>query len=353
MSGQQTRQWVLQNPAKADPVYEGPDSTFSLQTTTLPAPGPDQALVKTLYLSNDPAQRGWIQKDMDPERLYVAPVAKGEVMRSYAIAQVVSSNIDSLKKDQLVMGSLGWAEYALVKAGEVRPIQPDESAGIRATHFIGSLGGPGLTAYNGLIDVARATKDDAVVVSGAAGATGSMVVQIAKHLVGCKRIIGIAGGEKKCRWVESLGADICVDYKSPSFEADLKKATEGFVEVYFDNVGGSILDLMLTRIKPFGRIAACGAVATYNSMGQGAGLQNWFEIIINRLEVKGFIVTDAVVSGKAAGWLKEMIQGVKDGKIKVGEETETVVKTKFEDVPKTWSLLFKGGNTGKLVTELV
>jgi NADPH-dependent curcumin reductase CurA len=276
MSGQQTRQWILSNPPSADPVLEGSDSTFSLETTSLSAPGTGQALVKTIYLSNDPAQRGWIQKDMDPERLYTAPVKKGEVMHAFAVAEVVESNADNLKKGQLVMGSFGWTEYAIVNAKEVRPIQADDKAGIRPTHFLGALGGTGITAYYGLVDVVRAAKEDTVVVSGAAGATGSMVVQIAKHLVGCKRVIGIAGGEKKCKWVESLGADICIDYKSASFVEDLKKATEGYVEVYFDNVGGEILDLMLTRIKRFGRVAACGAVATYNSMGQGSGIQNWF-----------------------------------------------------------------------------
>lgn len=275
-------------------------------------------------------------------------------MRSYAIAQVLESNIPSLPPGQLVMGSLGWTSHALVSATDVRPIQADPTSGIRPTHFIGSLGGPGLTAYNGLIDVARATASDTVVVSGAAGATGSMVVQIAKHLIGCKRVIGIAGGAKKCKWVESLGADICVDYKAPSFREDLKKATEGFVDVYFDNVGGEILDLMLTRVKRFGRIAACGAVATYNSMGsEASGIKNWFEIIVNRIEVRGFIVTDAVESGKAGGWMAELVKGVKEGKIRVGEDTETVVKTRFEDVPRTWVMLFEGGNTGKLVTQLV
>ncbi|OAL48178.1 NAD(P)-binding protein [Pyrenochaeta sp. DS3sAY3a] len=351
MSGQKTRQWILANPPDSDPVLEGANSTFSLETKTLPALGADQALVKVLYFSNDPAQRGWIQKDMDPERLYTPPVEKGEVMRSFGIGEIVESNTDKLKKGQLVSGVFGWTEYAIVGPNEARPIQADEKAGIRPTHFIGALGGPGLTAYNGLIDIARASASDTVVVSGAAGATGSMVVQIAKHIVGCKRIIGIAGGAKKCRWVESLGADICVDYKSATFVQDLKKATDGFVEVYFDNVGGEILDLMLTRIKRFGRIAACGAVATYNSMGS-SGIKNWFEIIVNRIEVKGFIVTDAIESGKAGPWIQEMIQKVKEGKIQIGPETETVVPTKFEDVPKTWTLLFKGGNTGKLVTQL-
>jgi NADPH-dependent curcumin reductase CurA len=351
MSGQQTRQWILSNPPAADPVLEGPDSTFSLQNTTLPAPGADQALVKTLYFSNDPAQRGWIQKGIDPERLYVPPVKQGEVMRSFGIAEVIESNTDALKKGQLVTGSLGWTEYAVVGSKEVRVVQADESAGIRPTHHLGALGGTGLTAYYGIVDIAQATKDDIVVVSGAAGATGSMVVQIAKHLIGCKKVIGIAGGENKCKWVESLGADVCVDYKSASFEQDLKKATEGFVQVYFDNVGGEILDLMLTRMAKHGRVAACGAVATYNSMGEG-GVKNWFEIIANRIEIRGFIVIDAMESGKAPGIIGALIKGAKEGKIQMGKETETIVPTKFEDVPKTWTMLFKGGNTGKLVTEI-
>jgi NADPH-dependent curcumin reductase CurA len=194
MSGQQTRQWILSNPPAADPVLEGSDSTFSLQNTTLPTPGADQALVKTLYFSNDPAQRGWIQKGIDPERLYVPPVKQGEVMRSFGIAEVIESNTDALKKGQLVTGSLGWTEYAVVSSKEVRVVQADPSAGIRPTHHLGALGGTGLTAYYGIVDIARATKDDIVVVSGAAGATGSMVVQIAKHIIGCKKVIGIAGG---------------------------------------------------------------------------------------------------------------------------------------------------------------
>ncbi|CAA9963298.1 NADP-dependent oxidoreductase [Pyrenophora teres f. maculata] len=352
MAGQETRQWVLENPPRADPKLEGDDATFKLVKNTLPVPKEDEVLVKVKYFSNDPAMRGWIDPTIESERLYVDPVKKGDIMRAYAIGEIVTSSTEKLPKGQLVMGDFGWTEYTVQNVKAVRPIQADESAGIRPTHFIGSLGGPGITAYAGLIDTARATASDTVVVSGAAGATGSMVVQLAKHVVGCKRVIGIAGGPEKCKWVESLGADICVDYKSASFEKDLKAATEGFVEVYFDNVGGDILSLMLSRMKRFGRIAACGAVATYNSMAD-SGVKNWFEIISNRLEVKGFIVIDAITSGKAGPWIQEMIGAVKEGKIRVGEETETVVKTKFEDVPRTWMMLFEGGNRGKLVTEVV
>ncbi|KAL5115365.1 quinone oxidoreductase [Pleosporales sp. CAS-2024a] len=351
MSPQQTRQWVLQNPPQKDAVLSGPDATFSLQTIDLAAPSADQALVKVLYFSNDPAQRGWIQKNQDPARLYVPPVQVGEVMRSYGIGQVIESGSDTLKPGQLVMGALGWTEYAVVKVQDVRPIQADEASGIRATHFLGTLGVTGLTAYYGLLEIARATKDDIVVVSGAAGATGSVAVQLAKHVVGCKKVIGIAGGAAKCAWVQSLGADVCLDYKAPSFTQDVLDATPGFVHVYFDNVGGHILDLMLTRLAPHGRIAACGSVATYNAPGS-QGLKNWFEVITNRLEIKGFIVLDAMAAGKAPAWLAELAKAAKQGKIQMGEDTETVVPTKFDHVPKTWTMLFEGGNQGKLITAL-
>ena len=193
---------------------------------------------------------------------------------------------------------------------------------------------------------------DTVVVSGAAGATGSMVVQIAKHLLGCKKVIGIAGSDDKCKWVESLGADVCLNYKKSSFKEDLIKATDGYVEVYFDNVGGEILDLMLTRMKKGGRVAACGAITDYNK-SESSGLKNWFEVISNRIEIKGFIIYDFFASGKAADAVKELVTAAKDGKIKIGEENETVVDTKFDDVPKTWMSVFEGANTGKLVTKLV
>lgn len=348
---QQTRRWVLSNPPLAEPQYDGPNPTFALETVTLPSLSSNQILVKTLHLSNDPAQRGWIAPDVDPARLYVPPVKKGDVMRAFGICEVVESTAENLKPGQLVYATCGWAEYAVLGAGEVRPVQADEKAGIKATHFIGALGGPGLTAWYGLLDIARATKDDAIVVSGAAGAVGNMVVQIAKHVLGAKRVIGIAGGEKKCKWVESLGADVCVDYKAADFKEKLWEATEGFVEVYFDNVGGEVLELMLSRMKKHGRIAACGAVATYNNMSS-AGVKNWFEIISNRLEVKGFIVLDAASEGKTGPMLQKIIENIKAGKIKIGEDSETVVPTAFEDVPKTWNLLFTGGNTGKLVTEI-
>ncbi len=273
-------------------------------------------------------------------------------MRAFALAEVIDSKNPKFKKGDKVIANMGWAEYAVNDPQnlQLQPIQQLE--GVNVTHYLGAFGFTGLTAYYGIKEIARAGPGDTVVVSGAAGATGSMVVQIAKKILGCKRVIGMAGSDEKCRWVESLGADVCLNYKKPDFKQQLIEATEGFVEVYFDNVGGEILDLMLSRLKKHGRVAACGAVSNYNT-SRPTGLRNWSEIIANRLEIRGLIILDFVASGKAGEATAEMVKACKEGKITVDESMETVVETKFEDVPKTWMMLFEGGNTGKLVTKLV
>lgn len=269
-------------------------------------------------------------------------------MRSYVVSEVLASRSETLKVGQLVSGESSWSEYAVLDAAAVNPVNPEGP--VKATHFVGALGGPGLTAYYGLIDIAGAKAGETVLVSGAAGAVGSMVVQLAKHVVGA-RVIGIAGGEKKCRWVESLGADVCIDYKAADFEQQLIKATGGFVDVFFDNVGGRVLDLALKRIRRFGRVAACGAMAAYNAPAE-TKIANWYEIISNRIEVKGFIIIDAIMAGRVPAIIGKLVEAIQAGKITLGDEIETVVPTKFEDVPKTWNLLFTGECQGKLVTEL-
>lgn len=347
----QTRQWIVSNPPKTNVSLSGDNATFTLQTVDTPSVNDGQVLVKLLYLSNDPAQRGWIQDGVDAERLYVPPVRQGDVMRALGVGEVIQSKAENVKEGQLVSYMANWTDYRVLEAKEVTPIQEDKEVGIKATHFIGTLGMTGLTAYYGLTSVAKATKEDTVVVSGAAGSTGSMVVQIAKNIIGCKRVIGIAGGEKKCKWVESIGADVCIDYKAADFEEQLWKATEGYVEVYFDNVGGHILDLMLKRVKRYGRIAVCGSIATYNDP-ESTRLKNWFEVIANRIEIKGFIVLDAFLQGKGQEMMGAIRTAVKEKKIQIEKQEETIVPTKFEDIPKTWTMLFEGGNQGKLVTEL-
>ena len=344
-----TRQWILQSKPTDLPVLSGPDSTFKLISTQLPPLADNEVLIKILYLSNDPAQRGWIFKNIDAERYYTQPVAEGACMRSLGIGEVVDSRASSLPKGTLITGFTGWAEHAILDAKECTPIH--ELPGVAISHFLGALGITGLTAYFGLKEIARAGPEDTVVVSGAAGGSGSMVVQIAKKLLECKRVIGIAGSDEKCRWVESLGADVCLNYKKENFKEELVNATKDYVEVYFDNVGGEILDLVIRRMAKYGRVAACGAISSYNQ-SEPDGIKTYYDIISMRLEIKGFIVLDFLEQGKGPAARQELIEAVQAGKITIGEQNETVVSTDFKHVPETWMKLFDGANTGKLLTKL-
>jgi NADPH-dependent curcumin reductase CurA len=347
-SPKSTRQWLLAEKPTDLPVLDGPSPTFKLESKDLPPLQDDQVLVKTLYLSNDPAQRGWISKDIKPDRLYTDPVEVNTPMHARGICEVVESKSSSIKQGTKVLAAVGWSEFVVLDAKAVTPLA-DLPGGLNITHYLGALGGTGITAYYGLKVVAEARASDSVVVSGAAGATGSMVVQIAKKLIGCKRVVGIAGSDEKCKWVESLGADKCINYKSPSFKEDLITETDGFVDVYFDNVGGEILDLMFTRMARGGRIAACGAISSYNkSPSKQDGLKNWFDVITMRIQIRGFIVTDYL--HKRAEVLGIFRKAIEEGNLVIGADSEQVVPTKFEDIPKTWMKLFEGSNTGKLVT---
>jgi NADPH-dependent curcumin reductase CurA len=230
-----------------------------------------------------------------------------------------------------------------------------------------------VTAYQGIFDVLDCKPEHTVLASGAAGAVGSAAVQYAKHVVGAKRVVGIAGGPEKCKWVESLGADACVDYKDPNFAANLKEALQGYADRYFENVGGEVLNAAFRLIKRYGKIGICGMISgespcalptsrqtsrhtprpdplTPGYNGKVIPLPNFFEVISNRITIEGFLVLDVKdrygeIVQKIAGWIKE-------GKVKL-DEAETVVPTKIEDIPQTWQRLFRGENRGKLVTQLV
>jgi NADPH-dependent curcumin reductase CurA len=350
----QTRVWSLQiKPTSNVILSSDSNATFKLETKQLRQLKDGEILTQTLFLSNDPAQRGGIDASIPKERLYAPPVEVGQTMSARGILKVLSSTSSSFKEGDLVVGSSGWSEFNILSANYVQPVRTD-IPNVSPTQFLGALGMTGITAYVGLVNIVEAKKGETMVVSGAAGATGSMVVQIAKNILGLSKVVGIAGTDEKCAWVKSLGADECINYKKSDWKEKLIAATDGFVDVYFDNVGGEQLDLMLTRLKTFGRIAACGAVSDYNnSHDQKSGLKNWSEIIMQRLQIKGFIVMDHIKDGKAAKIVGELAQAAKEGKINVSEENEFVVDTKFEDVPKTWTLLFEGANRGKLVTKIV
>lgn len=346
-----TQQWLLNAHPDGLPTCSGSNPTFTKTETDVPALKTDQILVKTKYFSNDPIQRGWIDECKHESQSFFPPVHIGDVMRSWGIAEVVESQSDKFKKGDMVNGDVNWTEYAVLDAKAVQLCSP-LPGNAPVTHYLGAFGPTGYAAYVGLLDVTRATKDDIVIVSGAAGATGSMVVQVAKKILGCKRVIGIAGGQKKCDWVKMLGADECVDYKAGDFEQQLAKATPEHANVYFDNVAGDILDLVLTRMAQGGRVAACGAISQYNSKeGDGSDrLKNWDRIISMRLNIQGFVVIDHPQTMQEAQ--KVFSKALEEGKLDI-TEGEQVVETKFDDVPATWLKLFEGGNTGKLITKLV
>lgn len=327
-----------------------PEATFKLQTATLPALADGQILCKVKYFSNDTGLRNFIQSTVAPERFYVPTVQLGSPMRSGVIAEVLESASPKFKAGDLVLDfHLGtWSELVVLNAADSQALAP-LPGGLPLTHYLGAFGASGLAAYTGLYYAGEAKPEHTIVISAAAGATGNMAIQIAVHLLKAKRVIGIAGSDEKCAWVKNqLGAHECINYKSPTFEADLKAATPDEVDVYFDNVGGHVLDAMLTRVKRHGTIAVCGAVSSYNS-DEPMALKNWFELVSGRFTIRGFIMLDYM--DKVPAILGELIGAVADGRIKL-QDAETIVPARIEEQPEIWMRLFSGGNQGKLITEL-
>ncbi|GAA5859567.1 hypothetical protein JCM8547_006144 [Rhodosporidiobolus lusitaniae] len=337
-----TKSWIL----KQKPEDKVTDQTFALETKPIPDLKDGEVLVKVKYFSNDPAQRTWINKSGVKDRAYGPFPEEGDAMPSGILGEVIATKSSKFEKGALVSSFGGWSEYVVLSEQAVMPARRVE--GLPESAAISTLGLTSLTAYCGLHNVGQIKPEHTLVVSGAAGATGSAVVQIAKKIVGVKRVIGIAGGPKKCEWVKTLGADECLDYRSSSFEEDLAKATEGYVDVYFDNVGGSILNAMFPRMARFSRIIACGAISGYDS-NDVVDLRNIFELIAMRCTMQGFIVTDYASSFPEA--IDTLKKAIEEGKF-ITEGTEHKVEAAFEEVPKVWQLLFSGGNQGKLVTQL-
>lgn len=315
------------------------DDVWSVTTESVPEPGEGELLLRTLYVSLDPAMRGW----MNEGRSYIPPVEVGAVMRAAVVARVEVSRHDQFPIGALVSATSGVQEYAVSDGKDVLLLR---EGAVPAPAYLGTLGMPGLTAYFGLLDVGQLREGETLVVSGAAGATGSVVGQIA-GLKGC-RVIGIAGGPDKCRHVvEDLGFDVCVDYKSDTFAADLRAATPDRVDVYFDNVGGEVLDAVLLRLARGARVVVCGAISQYNADGQMRGPANYLQLLINRASMRGFVVFDyAQRYGEAltemAGWLAE-------GKL---VSREHVLTGSVRDFPAALRALFAGENTGKLVLKV-
>lgn len=279
-------------------------------------------------------------------------------MRAGVIAEVLESRDPSFRPGELVMDFYAgqWADLAVLSpaaTGTVQKLAP-LPGGLPPTHYLGAFGSTGLSAYLCLLEAGAGAGPGpgpgrTVVVSAAAGAVGSLAVQIALRMLGAGRVVGVAGTDDKCRWVEEvLGAHACVNYRSDTFAEDLRRATPDEADLYFDNVGGAVLDTVLTRMKKFGRVAVCGAVSTYNST-EPMQLRNWFEIISGRLTIQGFFMFDYLEKVPAA--LKELIAAAAEGKLRL-DEAEDIVEVGIEKQPEVFMRLFSGANRGKLITKL-
>lgn len=326
----------------ARPVGMTKDSDWQITTETVRELADGEVLVKTLYLSLDPAMRGW----MNDAKSYIRPVAIGEVMRAGGLGEVVASKSPRFAVGDQVAGGLGVQQYWI-------GADNDRSAALAmvdtrlapATTWLNTLGMPGMTAYFGLLEVGQPKAGETVLVSGAAGAVGQTVGQVAKQL-GC-RVVGIAGGKEKCDFVvNELGFDACIDYKGSDVRAGLKEHCPNGVDVYFDNVGGDILDIVLTRINLKARIVICGAISQYNNTTPVKGPANYLSLLVNRARMEGMVVFDYAdryhVAVAALGkWLQE-------GKIKSRED----VVRGIENFPQALNMLFEGKNFGKLVLQV-
>jgi len=315
--------------------------TFTSEPVQEPVSG--GVLIKTLSLSLDPAMRGW----MNDARSYIPPVAIGEVMRAGGVGKVIASQNPKFAIGDLVCATPGVQEYLLLaedqlKRNGVFKIDPRLGS---INQWLNVLGMPGMTGYFGLLDIGQPKPGETVVVSGAAGAVGQTVGQLAR-IKGC-RVVGIAGGRAKCDWVvNELGFDACIDYKAGNVKAALKEHCPKGVDIYFDNVGGDILDDVLARLARGARVIICGAISQYNNTTPVQGPKNYLSLLVNRARMEGMVVFDyadrfPVAVAELAGYLK-------DGRMKSKED----VVHGLETFPEALVKLFTGGNFGKLVLQV-
>jgi NADPH-dependent curcumin reductase CurA len=322
------------------PVGEPTPDDFEVKEAELPAPGDGEVLVKVLQISLDPAMRGW----MSDKPSYLPPVELGAVMRAGTAGVVVESNSDKLAAGDHVVGTLGVQEQAVVPADWLTKVDTGMAP---LQTFLGGLGMPGLTAYFGLTEVGDIKEGDTVVVSGAAGAVGSVAGQIAKAK-GAARVVGIAGGPEKCAWlVDDLGFDAAIDYKNERVGRRLHELCPDGINVYFDNVGGDILDAALANLAWGARVVICGAISQYNAENGMKGPSNYMMLLVRRARMQGFLVFDYAKQyrealGEMAGWRSE-------GALKTHEE---IVNGSIEDFQPTLMKLFRGENVGKLVLQI-
>ena len=339
------------------------DSTFAIHVARLSELQEGQLLIETSLISNDPAQREWIRSKHSGIRHYAPAIEIGAPMESYALGKVIESKSEKYQQGDIVTGKFYWADFAIVEENRVfNKTQPDLK--VPPEYYLSILGMTSWTALLGLTEAGGLKKyltekpqKLVVLVSAASGATGSVVVQVAKHLLGATKVIGITGSDEKCQWVNSLGADFSVNYKDPNYQEKLDKYLgDELVDVYFDNVGGLILNYALTKMAKYGTVISCGSIATYNGAEQ-ANVSNWREITVNSLTVKGFIVTDYYAQIPEA--VQILTKAVKEGKLRTKDayHVETLsgndLSARLEQIPKIWDQLFSGEKpNGKLLTKL-
>lgn len=314
-------------------------ANFALTEVARPDLADGQVRVRNLFMSVDPYMRG----RMNDVKSYVPPFRLGEPLEGGAIGTVTESRSPDLAQGDLVLHMLGWRDEAVLPAGQARKVEA--AKGLSPSAYLGVLGMPTLTAYVGLLDIAGLKDRDVVFVSGAAGAVGSMAGQIAR-LKGAARVIGSAGTDDKVRWLREIGFDAAFNYKAGSVVNQLRQAAPDGIDVYFDNVGADHLDAALVLLKPYGRVAMSGAIASYNATEPPAGPTNLGLVITKRLTLRGFIVTDHVrrmpdMITEVSGWLA-------DGRI---SHAETVVEG-LDHAPDAFIKMLRGANTGKMLVRL-
>jgi hypothetical protein len=314
-------------------------SNFELRQAELPVPGDGEMLVRNLYLSLDPAMRTW----MIDAPSYIPPVGIGEVMRGACVARVVESNKDGFEPGDTVIGIFGWQDYCVTDGGGPMPTTRIPE-GTPPTMPLGVLGLTSLTAYFGLKEVAKPQAGETFVVSGAAGATGSVAGQLAK-LKGC-RVIGIAGGPEKCQWLtRELGFDGAIDYKGEDVKKRMRELCPDGLDIFWDNVGGDALEAALANLAMHARVILCGAISNYNR-SDTRGPRNYMNLLVKRSRMEGFVVFDYM--DRAAEAMAELAPLVMEGKIQHRED----VRDGLEAAPAALVDLYSGENRGKLLVKI-
>ncbi len=328
------RQWLIAARPLGRPLQ---DDDFQWVETPVREPGDGEVVLRHSHISFDPAQKGWMENIGG----YVAPTQIGDVMPGSGLGQVIASNSPRFKAGDWAMGRTGWQDFAVLPAQELTPVEDDELR----TANLSVLGTTGMTAFFGLYKIGKPFPGDTLVVTGAAGATGSVVGQIGR-LAGC-RVVGVAGGEAKCRWlVDELGYDAAIDYKAGDIKDQVRRHCPDGIDVLWDNVGGHIFNTLLAELALNARVVVCGGISRYELGQMPAGPENYFNLIFKRASMQGFIVLDWT---DEFPWARErMKRWIRSGALKYKED----VQQGLENAPRTLMRLFQGENFGKQMLKL-